>query len=422
MASLWSAKARSASAYLLPQSSASTASSSQPAPLTAHQPGSPASTSAGSIAPTTSGSSPMLAPPPSSSGGAPVLTSPGVVGANGNNLTAVIAPFLSQHRGSASSGGPGSPGGPSAPSAAAPRSPSFSQQHLFESPGDGVGDQTWDAIESRVLPLFVGDGLNSTIEELNVLLSRYLSQQLYGTILEELKDLLRDGVQRMMGKFLTNVEFDAPAAATGAVPASQSLYLLRWTEIWVFYFSVVLPYLQSVFLPLQAEIKASRLVNSVRTFVLLSFRDRAVVPHLEDLQLLVQCLDAEFASVGYPSSPPIPAVPLPTSPNPARTHPRTAALPVPDPLGTSARSTAAAESKAAILLQMFLVLGDLPQSQVAGAAATGAGTGDDARVRATLLAVRGELKETVARLRAAREGAGATAAAAAATGAAAHAG
>ncbi|ORZ35723.1 HbrB-like-domain-containing protein [Catenaria anguillulae PL171] len=305
----------------------------------------------------TASSSATAAPPPTGGHTATAAV-------NNAHLTSVIAPFLNPRLSTSSSIAglaPPLPGGPpaSAPSPTSPRSPTFQQQHhLFDSASDGVGDQVWDTIESRVLPLFVGEGLNSTVEEINFLLSRYLAQQLYGTILEELKDLLREGVHRLMAKFLTPdvvfpdplVSIGMPSLAAPAVPASQSKYLIRWTEIWTFYFSVVLPYLQSVFLPLQAEIKGSRLVNSVRTLVLLAFRDRAVLPHIDSIQVLVGALAAEFS-------------PTTTSTHRAGVRISTLSISSLTPAAQqepSATATPMAEARIAQLQQMLLVLGDLP--------------------------------------------------------------
>lgn len=61
----------------------------------------------------------------------------------------------------------------------------------------------------------------------------------------------------------------------------------KWIEAWKFYFRVILPYLQAIFLPLQMEIKGSRLVNSIQTLVLLAYRDNVVFPALTSLESTV---------------------------------------------------------------------------------------------------------------------------------------
>ncbi|KAL7753651.1 hypothetical protein RI367_000582 [Sorochytrium milnesiophthora] len=197
-------------------------------------------------------------------------------------------------------------GGESAPAA------TFSQKVMASQMNGYEEDQLWEAICARVLPLFNGDGLNGNIEELNGLVNRYLEQQLYGTILEELKSLLKRGCTSLLRKF-----DDTPADA----------FFPRLIEIWTFYFSVVLPYFQAAFLPLQLEIKGSKLVSSVRILALQAYRDNVVYVLTDKIASTSKLVAKELESS------------------------RAAAL----------------DKPAGRLLQMLLVLGDLRQKVAPGA-------------------------------------------------------
>ncbi|KAI9218368.1 hypothetical protein BC828DRAFT_388861 [Blastocladiella britannica] len=363
------------------------------------------------------------------------------------NISSVIAPFLHSSVAPTPAAAPRG-GSANVTHPLAPRAPS---SYHYDVSVAGAGE-IWDTIEARVLPLFVGEGLNSTLEELNALLARYLAQQLYGTIIEELKGLVREGVARMMDKFLVHPsaaptdssDLSGAAAATAADggdgttgsgvsggstsllishPASQSLFLARWTEVWVFYFSVVLPYMQSVFLPLQNEIKGSKLVNSVRTLVLLGFRDRAVIANLAELQELVDALALEAGvPAKTPPHPPLaeilahagdthgtgshPGTPMLSHASLPSTPPATPSAPNPPPQqarqqqpGTT--SSSLSDPRVALFLQMLLVLGDLPLAP--SATGNAGGIGSTTAAAATLVAGGAEHEARVRQIRAMRE-------------------
>ncbi|KAJ3363150.1 hypothetical protein GGF32_004721 [Allomyces javanicus] len=251
------------------------------------------------------------------------------------NLTAIIAPFLQRGPDDAQS-----PPFPEVGSHTNTAARMFSQHHMYaESPTDGAaGEHLWQEIRMRVLPLFRGEGLSSTIEELNSMLARYLDKQLYPTIFEELKEVLREGMAELNTKFFSDVSYDP--ATHG--PASSSLYLLRWTEVWAFYFGVVLPYLMSVFMPLQVEIKGSRVVTSVRSLVLLMFRNCAVLPRFDELLVMSQNLTCELVALHAQVHDPSGSLPSPTTST--------------ESLATTYHAT---ETKAAQMLQMVMHLNDL---------------------------------------------------------------
>ncbi|KAI9137883.1 HbrB-like-domain-containing protein [Paraphysoderma sedebokerense] len=147
----------------------------------------------------------------------------------------------------------------------------FTQKQVIgkDSPVDYVSTNIWDQICRRVFPLFNGEGIKGNIEDLNELVSQYLGQQLYGTIIEEVKDLLQHGMQMMNTKLST-------------VPDERILNAT--VETWRFFFGTVLPYFQGVFLPLQLEIKGSTLVSNVRTLALIAFREQIILPIVPKLK------------------------------------------------------------------------------------------------------------------------------------------
>lgn len=128
---------------------------------------------------------------------------------------------------------------------AAPISPSF-----FSSTGRSASfsafspdqDDNWPLICARVLPLFNGEGLRQPIEDLNRLVSTHLRRLIerheQSHLVEDLTELFDTGTRSLDNNL-------------AALPDEK--LVSRLSEIWVFYFSTVLPYLEATFLPITIE-------------------------------------------------------------------------------------------------------------------------------------------------------------------------
>ncbi|KAK9478114.1 HbrB-like-domain-containing protein [Lipomyces japonicus] len=157
--------------------------------------------------------------------------------------------------------------------------------------GEQALEDVWPFLCARVTPLFTGDGLRVPVEDLNKLVllhvKRRISDRDATTLLIEVKDLLKLGISSfdaMLGPQLQN--------------ATDSEVLDRITDIWKFFFTDVLPYVQAVFVPLQLEfdgkgslITADEAIrfwdrqrvqakhqNNIRIMTLVSFRDWIILP------------------------------------------------------------------------------------------------------------------------------------------------
>ncbi|GAA5986126.1 hypothetical protein JCM10908_006421 [Rhodotorula pacifica] len=137
-------------------------------------------------------------------------------------------------------------------------------------------DDVWQQVCIRVLPLFNGEGIRGFIEDLNELVlthvqrtflrcqssrpafapsanppSLNLSSLVTGLITADLTDLIRIGLVTLANKL------SPPSAATTTSsetrPISDEKLLARLNEIWLFFFTGVLPHLEGVFWVLRSD-------------------------------------------------------------------------------------------------------------------------------------------------------------------------
>ncbi|GAA5876610.1 hypothetical protein JCM3774_005999 [Rhodotorula dairenensis] len=129
-------------------------------------------------------------------------------------------------------------------------------------------DDVWQQVCIRVLPLFNGEGIRGFLEELNELVlthvhrtflrcqssrpafapsnpSLNLSSLVTGLITADLTDLIRIGLVTLANKL-------SPADSTRG-PISDEKLLARLNEIWLFFFTGVLPHLEGVFWVLRSD-------------------------------------------------------------------------------------------------------------------------------------------------------------------------
>ncbi|KAL1888992.1 hypothetical protein Cpir12675_005965 [Ceratocystis pirilliformis] len=194
-------------------------------------------------------------------------------------------------------------------------------------------EDAWPYIRSKIIVVFEGEEVRVPIEDLNRIVLFHLqlciSRRAPTQLLEDLKELLRAG-------------FMALDRAMRKTPEDRTIPEL--VEFWMFTFTVVLPYLQAVFLPLDLEFSGAGILLStdqarefwgavaaiaegsttpalglnIRGLVLTAYRDIVVLPRYDILKTIFSRLSLEFlptslASMALASPPPETAT-LSTSP------------------------------------------------------------------------------------------------------------
>lgn len=151
-------------------------------------------------------------------------------------------------------------------------------------------DDLWQALRSKVLPLFAGEGLRTPIEDLNGLVRLYLkktSQDDPVNILSDVRDILDLGTDSLDGSLQK---------------LGDEKLIPRLIELWQFYFCTVLPYFEAVFLPLQQQLyskmsmaKRGQLID-IRRLALVAFRDNIILPLWGQLETVFSTVRLSFDS------------------------------------------------------------------------------------------------------------------------------
>ncbi|GAA6003959.1 hypothetical protein JCM10207_006486 [Rhodosporidiobolus poonsookiae] len=206
-------------------------------------------------------------------------------------------------------------------------------------------DDVWQQVCVRVLPLFNGEGIRGFVEELNEshvqrTFTRFQSSNrsrsanpsldmasfVTGLLTAELTDLIRLGCATLSAKL-----FPPPPA----LPFSDQRLLSRLNEVWLFFFTGILPHLEGVFWVLRCDHRLRAAVGDtlqdrerqgrtgraegrvdVRRIALIEFRDQIIHPEFERLEGLFVNLyrPATAHSTRQPS--PVPTCdPSPTPPD-----------------------------------------------------------------------------------------------------------
>jgi hypothetical protein len=90
---------------------------------------------------------------------------------------------------------------------------------------DGIED-LWVSIQDRVLPIFSGFGWKTSIEQLNTLVSKWVSETPVETIRCELLFFFKTGMVGLLNKLQQ---------------ANKEAFCTKTGEVWVFFFGRVLP-------------------------------------------------------------------------------------------------------------------------------------------------------------------------------------
>ncbi|GAA5879264.1 hypothetical protein JCM1840_004674 [Sporobolomyces johnsonii] len=182
-------------------------------------------------------------------------------------------------------------------------------------------DDVWQMVCVRVLPLFNGEGIRGFVEDLNDLLlthvqrtfarcqgttrSRYqtthttsldLSSLVTGLLIADLTELIRIGCTTLSTKL-------SPLAP--AQPLADDQLLSRLNEVWLFFFTGILPHLEAVFWVVRSDERLRAAVGGtgperadelrtgygearidVRRIALIEFRDQILHPEMERLLFL----------------------------------------------------------------------------------------------------------------------------------------
>ncbi|GAA5931557.1 hypothetical protein JCM1841_005546 [Sporobolomyces salmonicolor] len=182
-------------------------------------------------------------------------------------------------------------------------------------------DDVWQTICVRVLPLFNGEGIRGFVEDLNGLLvthvqrtfarcqsttrSRYqtahtpsldLSSLVTGLLIADLTELIRIGCTTLSTKL-------SPLAP--AQPLADDQLLSRLNEVWLFFYTGILPHLEAVFWVVRSDERLRAAVGGtgpqradelrtgygegridVRRIALIEFRDQILHPEMERLLFL----------------------------------------------------------------------------------------------------------------------------------------
>ncbi|BGP42226.1 hypothetical protein JCM10449v2_006231 [Rhodotorula kratochvilovae] len=171
-------------------------------------------------------------------------------------------------------------------------------------------DDVWQQVCVRVLPLFNGEGIRGFVEDLNALVLNHVQRRfalsqsarqraqptpsvdasslVTGLVTADLTDLIRMGLTTLGHKLAP----PAPAPALG-----NERLLARLNEIWLFFFTGILPHLEAVFWVLRSDDRLRAAVGrapctaqerdegriDVRRIALIEFRDEILHPEMERL-------------------------------------------------------------------------------------------------------------------------------------------
>ncbi|GAA5922046.1 hypothetical protein JCM3775_003474 [Rhodotorula graminis] len=232
-------------------------------------------------------------------------------------------------------------------------------------------DDAWQQVCVRVLPLFNGEGIRGFVEDLNALVTSHVQRRfaqsqsarqrsannpsvnvaslVTGLIIADLTDLIRVGLTTLAHKL---------APPPPAQPLDNGRLLARLNEVWLFFFTGILPHLEAVFWVLRSDDRLRAAVGhearsarereegriDVRRIALIEFRDEILHPGMGRLVPLISAvyqggvnLDSDESrpasrrasvSSSYPAA-------SPPDIRRARSHPHPPSRPISPALGAS---------------------------------------------------------------------------------------
>ncbi|KAG6119359.1 hypothetical protein E4U14_005434 [Claviceps sp. LM454 group G7] len=197
-------------------------------------------------------------------------------------------------------------------------------------------DEAWPYLKTKLLVVFEGEDLRLPVEDINRIVQSHIQRCIHkrcpSAILEDLRDLLANG-------------FSILDRTLRLTPEDRVIPVL--VELWLFTFTTILPYMQSVFLPLELEVSgcgvlltpeqardfwggasaalspsgnkakppmrgaaaasaapvgATASILDVRRLVLTAYRDIVVLPRYETLKTIFSRLSLEFLPSSFAST------------------------------------------------------------------------------------------------------------------------
>lgn len=166
-----------------------------------------------------------------------------------------------------------------------------------------IGDNAWSLLCSRVLPTFRGEPLRVPVEDLNSLVVIYLNallqaptQQLqYQQLQHQLQQ--RNAAREIINEFRDFLRVGMHSLDINLRSADDPSFINRLVEVWMVMLTQILPYLEAVFLPLQAEFEGRGQILTpleareiwevipekqqdltTRRYILMAFRDYVILP------------------------------------------------------------------------------------------------------------------------------------------------
>lgn len=177
-------------------------------------------------------------------------------------------------------------------------------------------DDAWPYLKAKLLVIFEGEDLRLPVEDFNRVVQMHIQFCIHkrspNAMLEDLRDLLATGFSSL----------DRTLQKT-----AEDHFIPALVELWLFTFTSILPYIQSVFLPLDLEVSGRGTIMTleqardfwggviaqssandktattvapvstvldVRRLVLTSFRDKVVLPRYDTLKTIFSRLSLEF--------------------------------------------------------------------------------------------------------------------------------
>ncbi|GAB0131982.1 hypothetical protein EsDP_00000433 [Epichloe bromicola] len=202
--------------------------------------------------------------------------------------------------------------------------PSLSQQSTLFDPADPgkivaqhnlALDEAWPYLKSKLLVAFEGEDLRLPVEDFNRIVQTHIQWCIHkrcpNAMLDDLRDLLASGFSIL----------DRTLRLT-----PEDRFIPTLVELWLFTFTTILPYMQSVFLPLELEVSGCGVIMTpeqarefwggitaspspspkpargapaasildVGRLVLTAYRDIVVLPRYETLKTIFSRLSLEF--------------------------------------------------------------------------------------------------------------------------------
>jgi hypothetical protein len=135
--------------------------------------------------------------------------------------------------------------------------------------GETLNEDLWQSIQQKTLTLFHGEGLRTPIEELNKMVVKHL----HACVLDNSVEMMILAIHNLLDTGMKSLDVNSTL--------SDEKLLDRLVEVWIFFYSAILPYIQGIFLPLEIT---SQVEIDTRKLAIIAYRDVIVLPLRNRLQ------------------------------------------------------------------------------------------------------------------------------------------